>query len=226
MLGEDRQPLVRGIAIVASTCVPALTYLQITGVIGPQAIIGFVAGSVCLLLAICTIGSTAPAEDPIRTRASALVLVLIYPGLLVSYVVRIASLDHTGQVILSFFILIFGADIGGYLAGRLTRSRSLGLLLSPNKTIAGFVGSLLVALLLGISVTRIFPDALSLSTMAALGLGAAVGMATIVGDLVESAFKRAAAVKNSGRVIPGRGGVMDSIDSILFGAPVFYALVA
>ena len=75
-------------------------------------------------------------------------------------------------------------------------------------------------------MTRRVPEALPLGAPAALGVGAAVGAATMAGDLVESAIKRAAAVKHSGRHVPGRGGVMDSIDSILLGAPVFYAMVA
>ena len=226
MLGTDRQPFTTGFAIAASACVPALTYLEITGVLGPQALLGFLAGAACTLLLICTVGSAKPAEEPIRARSSTSVLVLLYPGLLVSYVVRMASLDHSPQVLLAFFILVFGTDSAGYLTGRLTRSRPLGLPVSPNKTIAGFVGSLFMALVLGIAVTRMFPDALPLGAGAALGLGAVVGVATIGGDLVESAIKRAAVVKDSGRHIPGRGGVMDSIDSILFCAPVFYAVVA
>ena len=226
MLGANRSPLATGVAIAASAGVPAVTYLQIAGVVGEHALVGYLAGAAGALLLICTVLSRRPAEEPIRERSSAALLVLLYPGLLVSYVVRMASLDHAGQVLLAFFILVFGTDIAGYLAGRLTRARPCGLPVSPNKTVVGFAGSLFMALILGIGVTRLFPAALPFGVAAALGLGAAVGAATIAGDLVESAIKRAAAVKHSGSHIPGRGGVMDSIDSILLGAPVFYAVVA
>lgn len=220
------RPLARGAAIAASAGVPAVTYLQITGALGPHAMTAYLTGGAGGLLLLGTVPSARPAEEPIRERSSAAVLVLLYPGLLVSYVVRMASLDRAGEVLLAFFILVFGTDIAGYLAGRLTRSRPCGLPVSPNKTVIGFAGSAVMALALGAGVTRLFPEALPLGPVAALGLGAAVGTATIAGDLVESAIKRAAAVKHSGRHIPGRGGVMDSIDSILLGAPVFYAVVA
>lgn len=226
MPGAARPPLTRVAAIAASAGVPAVTYLQITGALGPHAMTAYLAGGAGGLLLLGTVPSARPAEEPIRERSSAAVLVLLYPGLLVSYVVRMASLDRAGEVLLAFFILVFGTDIAGYLAGRLTRARPCGLPVSPNKTVVGFAGSAVMALALGAGVTRLFPEALPLGPVAALGLGAAVGTATIAGDLVESAIKRAAAVKHSGRHVPGRGGVMDSIDSILLGAPVFYAVVA
>lgn len=226
MPGAARPPLTRIAAIAASAGVPAVTYLQITGALGPHAMTAYLAGGAGGLLLLGTVPSARPAEEPIRERSSAAVLVLLYPGLLVSYVVRMASLDRAGEVLLAFFILVFGTDIAGYLAGRLTRARPCGLPVSPNKTVVGFAGSAVMALALGAGVTRLFPEALPLGPVAALGLGAAVGTATIAGDLVESAIKRAAAVKHSGRHVPGRGGVMDSIDSILLGAPVFYAVVA
>ncbi len=226
LLGRNQNKLAAGAAIAASAGVPAVTWLEIAGVLGSHASIGYLTGAACVLLLICTLPSIRPAYEPIRERSSAAVLVLLYPGLLVSYVVRMASLEHAGHVLLAFFILVFGTDVAGYLAGRLTRARPCRLPVSPNKTVVGFAGAWFMALILGIGVTRLFPEALPFSVAAALGLGGAVGIATILGDLVESGIKRAAAVKHSGRHIPGRGGVMDSIDSILLGAPVFYAIVA
>ncbi len=226
MLGANRSRLGDAAAIVASAGVPAVTWLQLAGLAGEQALVAYLAGGAAVVLVVSTVPSRRPASEPLRERAAAAVLVLLYPGLLVSYVVRIASLAHAGEALLAFFILVFGTDIAGYLAGRLSRARPCGLPVSPNKTVAGFAGSLIMALLLGVAVTRLFPLAVPFGVAAALGLGAAVGTATIAGDLVESGLKRAAAVKHSGRHIPGRGGVMDSIDSILLGAPVFYAVVA
>lgn len=225
MLGANRNRIGDGVAIAASAGVPAVTWLQLAGVAGEHALVGYLAGAAAALLLICTVPSRRPAAEPVRERASVAVLVLLYPGLLVSYVVRMASLDHAGQALLAFFILVFGTDIAGYLAGRLTRARPCGLPVSPNKTAAGFAGSLIMALVMGVVVTWLFPQALPFGVAGALGLGAAVGTATIAGDLAESGLKRAAAVKHSGRHIPGRGGLMDSIDSILLGAPVFYAVV-
>ena len=225
LLGHDRKSFVWLLAVILSALMPVLTYLEIIGVVGPHALLGFLAGATCGFLVICTVGSSEPNDEPIRKRVSSSVLVLIYPGLLISYVVRMGSLDHAGKVLLAFFIIVFGIDIAGYLSGRLTRSRPLGLAVSPNKTATGFIGSFLMGVILGFVSTLLFPNALSLSPVAAIGIGAAMSIATMTGDLVESALKRAAAVKHSGRHIPGRGGLMDSIDSILFAAPVFYAAI-
>ncbi len=226
LLPGDRRRLVRAPAIAAAAGAPAVTWLEISGVLGPHALTAYLAGGAGGLLLLGTVPSRRPADEPVRERSSAAVLVLLYPGLLVSYVVRMASLDRAGEVLLAFFILVFGTDIAGYLAGRLTRARPCGLPVSPNKTAVGFAGSMVMALALAVAVTRLFPEALPFGVAGALGVGAAVGAATIAGDLIESALKRAAAVKHSGRHIPGRGGVMDSIDSILLGAPAFYAMVA
>ena len=225
LLGDGQSKIVSGVSIAASSAVPAVLWLQIAGVLGSQALVSYLAGASCVLLLITVLLNKQPAAKPIRERSSAALLLLFYPGLLISYVVRMTSLEHSGQALLAFFILVFGTDISGYLTGRLTGARPSMLPVSPNKTVAGFAGALVMALGLGILVTRIFPEALPFSFMAALGLGGAVGIATILGDLVESGLKRAAGVKNSGNRMPGRGGVMDSIDSILLGAPVFYAIV-
>lgn len=173
------------------------------------------------------------------TNGAANTLLLLYPGLFLSYVVRIGDHPRATALLLLLLCMVFFNDTVAYLAGMLYRSvRSaraakagrewtprLVLPVSPNKTLVGFAAGLLtspVTFLLGI---WLFPAYLDFGVSAAIGVGLAVGAATIAGDLIESALKRSATQKDSGTIIPGRGGILDSIDSVLYAAPVFYYLL-
>jgi phosphatidate cytidylyltransferase len=95
---------------------------------------------------------------------------------------------------------------------------------SPNKSIAGFIGGYAGSIGAGIVAKMLFPDVFAGSVMKMVFLGFMTASAAIVGDIIESIFKRSAGIKDSGNIIPGRGGVLDSIDSILLAAPVFYII--
>ena len=97
---------------------------------------------------------------------------------------------------------------------------------SPNKSLAGFAGGLLGSLLAALISYYLFPRAGIGSLAALLFTGLCVGVTVILGDLVESALKRSAGVKDSSSFIPGRGGILDSFDSLLFSAPLFIALAS
>ncbi len=127
-------------------------------------------------------------------------------------------LDSGRAWLLVGVLAVWAYDTGAYLAGRTWGQRSFMAHISPLKTWEGVAGGLVLAVV----VT-------SLTTWAAGGwlpgapvLGLMVGVAAQVGDLAESMLKRAAGVKDSGRLIPGHGGMLDRIDSILFAAPVVY----
>ena len=93
---------------------------------------------------------------------------------------------------------------------------------SPNKSVAGFAGGYVGCILASLIAQAALPHIFSGSLWKSIVFGVLVASAAIVGDLVESVFKRSAGVKDSGVIMPGRGGVLDSIDSLLFAAPVFY----
>jgi phosphatidate cytidylyltransferase len=99
---------------------------------------------------------------------------------------------------------------------------------SPNKSIAGFIGGFAASILISLGAALVFPGVFQSAKMpvipAALILGLGTGLAAALGDLTESVLKRSAGIKDSGTLIPGRGGVLDSIDSIALAAPVFYCL--
>jgi phosphatidate cytidylyltransferase len=97
---------------------------------------------------------------------------------------------------------------------------------SPNKSIAGFAGGLAASMAIGVGASCFLPAAFAANALPAplvgLLLGLLTGVAACIGDLGESAMKRSAQIKDSGTLMPGRGGILDSIDSICFAAPVYY----
>ena len=135
-----------------------------------------------------------------------------------------ASQPDGHQGLLLALVLVWAADTGAYFAGRYLGgklfARKLAPRISPNKTIEGLLGGLLLSLAVAIA------GALLIGTEAArLPAVAAVAMATVlfsvVGDLFESLLKRHVGVKDSGDLIPGHGGVLDRVDSVLAALPVF-----
>ena len=151
-------------------------------------------------------------------------VVFLYPGLFLAYAIRLSSLPNASILILTFICMVFFNDASAYAAGLAFGSRRGLVAVSPNKSMIGFVVGLLVSPFV-ISMVALIPGSgIPLLPGRLVLLGLIVGIATIMGDLLESAFKRAADVKDSGNVIPGRGGFLDSIDSPIFAAPVFFHL--
>ena len=122
--------------------------------------------------------------------------------------------------LLYFFFIVFAADTGAYLAGRTFGRRKLAPNISPGKTVEGAIGGLTLcaawALTAGIFVFQ--PDGRRIFVL--VGLTLIVAAVSIVGDLTESMFKRVAGLKDSGHILPGHGGILDRVDSILAAAPV------
>ena len=119
--------------------------------------------------------------------------------------------------VLWLLFLVFGADIGAFFAGRRFGRLKLAPRVSPNKTWEGFVGAMLAVAVVAGCAAVAFREPL----VAAVGFGCAVGLFSIVGDLTESMFKRAAGLKDSSALLPGHGGILDRIDSVTAAAPLF-----
>jgi phosphatidate cytidylyltransferase len=156
-------------------------------------------------------------------RSGSLILSIVYPALFMSFLIRFAEFPSALQVMLLFLILNFANDTFSYIAGRIFGSRSKRLFaVSPNKTLVGYIGGFTGSLLLGSLFAFFFPEIFSASWSLRLLFFFLTALFADMGDLVESAFKREAGKKDSGSFIPGRGGMLDSIDSLLFSAPFFY----
>lgn len=125
------------------------------------------------------------------------------------------------HLVLAVLLLVWGADTGAYFVGKAIGKNKLIPRVSPGKTREGLLGGMAVCALLGALGAYLVPG-LSLST--ALILALVTGLASALGDLTESMFKRAADIKDSGRLLPGHGGVLDRIDSVTAAMPVFALL--
>lgn len=160
------------------------------------------------------------------SRAGANALYLLYPGALSSAMIAILGAPRSAGLLLVWFaFMVFGNDSMAWLAG-VTLGRHRGIFaVSPNKslegTIAGIAGSVVAALLGPVLMPALVPP----NPLLLSGLGLAVGIIVVAGDLLESALKRSAGVKDSGTIVPGRGGMLDSFDSLLLSAPVFAAFL-
>ena len=163
-----------------------------------------------------------PFEKSIQRVCSA-VFMIFYPGLFLSFISVMTRWSSASNIIAIFLLMVFLCDSLAWLFGVLFGKGNRGFVpASPNKSIVGFIGGLIAATAAGWLAFELFPSAFGKSLGGSLLTGLCTGLAAIVGDLIESIFKRSAEVKDSGALILGRGGILDSIDSILLAAPVFY----
>lgn len=125
--------------------------------------------------------------------------------------------DNYSYVVLLVFALVWANDTFAYLSGMLLGKHKLFERITPKKTWEGFIGGALAVVIISWAV---FPYSGFDSLFFWLVLGAVISLVSVFGDFVESMFKRAAGLKDSGNIIPGHGGILDRIDSILFVFPV------
>jgi phosphatidate cytidylyltransferase len=236
------------LALVATVELGLYEYFQISRQAGLQGVpaLGYAAGAliclaqvvelrrpgalliVVLLLLLLTAFALLWASDlrEYLGGLAATIFGVLYVGLALSCVVPLRFSDPAsgrGPIFL-LFLAIWAGDIVAYLVGRSVGRRPLWPRISPKKTvegaIAGFVGSLLAAWV----YAHYFWQTADSKTV--ILLASLVAVAGQVGDLVESAMKRGANLKDSGTILPGHGGLLDRIDSLLFGAPALWLALA
>jgi len=169
-------------------------------------------------VAALTLGTKRPLVEALPAAgmsASGLILVA-FP---LSFAVRLHGTGREGTVLLLFALVItWAGDSAAYFVGRSIGKHALAPHLSPKKTwegtVASLLGSMIVALVFARFVTVPLPHLLA---MAAVG-----NVAAQVGDLLESAYKRSAGIKDSGSILPGHGGVLDRIDALILAIPVVW----
>ena len=144
----------------------------------------------------------------------------LYTGGLLSFGPLLRELDQGVEWVLFFLVVIFATDICAFLMGQAAGRRPLAKSISPSKTWEGAIGGVMGAAVA--SVVAASGLGLDISPIQAVGLGALISVVGETGDLVESQLKRLAGVKNSGWMVPGHGGVLDRIDSIVFNLVVVY----
>jgi phosphatidate cytidylyltransferase len=221
-----------GVAVLGGMLLPAAAYAEnawpaVSARLGGFLLLALVAVAGFLVM-VAALAAARERERlvSILPMVAATTLAALYPALGIAFVVKLGSSPGAQWVFLAFFVAVFGNDTAAYVAGTLARGRtSLGLAVSPSKTAIGYASGLAASVVAVALLSRLFPTELGFSTFAAVIAGVAVGVVAPAGDLLESALKRSAQVKDSGRVIPGRGGLLDSIDSLLPTAPLFYYIV-
>lgn len=178
-----------------------------------------------LMLSISTKVSHKDFSNNIAFISSSL-FAIIYPGYFISYIIRFSEFENASLVISFFILIIFMNDSGAWLLGVLFGKNNRGIVkVSKNKSIMGFLGGTIgTFIFLGIARYQI-PGLSTMPIHIYIILSMIISTVTITGDLVESAIKRSSNVKDSGNVIMGRGGLLDSIDSLLLAAPFFYYII-
>ena len=125
--------------------------------------------------------------------------------------------------VLYFIVVTKFSDTGAYAVGSLIGKHKMIPRISPGKTWEGFGGAILVATLASFLFYKLSGDKLAgMTALHAVILGIVLSISAVVGDLIESIFKREAGVKDSGKSFPGIGGILDLLDSLLFNAPIMY----
>jgi phosphatidate cytidylyltransferase len=228
-IGAGSVPL-WGHGVLFSAAIPLFTYARQAGLWVPEVNLVML-----LVLELLTVALVARGSNGKPLEAVGITLLgVFYTGGMMSFAFAlryhpyaVGTAAGTALVALPF-VLTWGTDIGGYMFGRLIGGKKLMPAVSPGKTVAGAVGGLVLAMLVAIVYERF-----ALRPAAQLGMllqgvvlyALVVSVAAQVGDLVESMLKREAGVKDSSHLIPGHGGMLDRIDSLLFTLPVSYALL-
>lgn len=171
-------------------------------------------------------------EKPGRTMAKigGTVLAVGYVGVLGTFTIQMRWFDGPHQGIMALVYLIAtakGADTGAYALGRIAGKHKLWPSLSPKKTVEGAVGGLILSVIFALVVAAIARYLVKIPTfdwLQAAGFGLLVGTVAQLGDLMESMIKRDCERKDASAIVPGFGGVLDVIDSLIFAGPIAYAV--
>jgi phosphatidate cytidylyltransferase len=157
-------------------------------------------------------GMTAGTAGYVRD-ASAAALMCAYPALIAGFVpLLLVEDDGSGRVVI-FIAVTVSSDIGGYIAGVLFGRHRMSPVISPKKTWEGFAGSAVACVVCGALLVRFLIDG---ELWQGAILGAVVVVFATLGDLIESVIKRDLGIKDMGNLLPGHGGLMDRLDSLLF----------
>ena len=166
-------------------------------------------------------------NDKVWEQVGWMTVGLVYPGVIMSYFVPLreafsATLNEVEHFYIPFslLIMVWAIDTFAFTFGKLFGKRPLAPVISPKKTwegaIGGFLGGLVALIVMKFTMLKF------LSWMDVIALGCIVGVASQVGDLVQSRLKRIVGVKDSGKFLPGHGGILDRIDGLILVVPLYY----
>ena len=160
------------------------------------------------------------------------IFIFLYCGFFFTFVSKMTLFPHATYYIAFFLLFVFMCDSLAWFFGVLFGKNNKGLIkASPNKSVAGFLGGIFGSVLVGLFGYYLVPTYCGVvifegAIWKVIVTGIIMGLSAIIGDLTESVLKRSSEVKDSGNLIPGRGGMLDCVDSIVFSAPIYYWLVS
>src|SRR6266498_633955 len=209
------------------------TFLNLTGKIGTPSDVGgparvndFEVGFIILfVLGLCVRQFFSKSNTAGILAISTTLFGLMYVPWLLNFIQKINFFPKVdGHYYLLYFMLITKfRDTGAYSVGSLIGKHKMIPRISPGKTWEGFAGAIVVSTLASLIFTHFLGDKMhGMNWKHAIILGIILSVSAVVGDLIESLFKREAGVKDSGHFFPGIGGILDLLDSILFNAPIMY----
>ena len=161
-------------------------------------------------------------QDAIRDIAGG-IFVTAYVPLLASFSSLLLAAPDGAERVFVFMIVTISSDIGGYAVGVVAGRHPLAPSVSPKKSWEGAAGSAVACVIAGVATVTLI---LGGHWWVGVVVGLAVVVSATVGDLTESTIKRDLGIKDMGSILPGHGGLMDRLDSLLFSAPVVWALLA
>jgi phosphatidate cytidylyltransferase len=153
---------------------------------------------------------------------------ILYMGWMVGHYVMLRQLDHGRELVILALFATFACDTSAYFVGRAWGKHHMTPTVSPHKTWEGAAGGFAAAVAAAVALRFLLnlgDWSLPLSYLEAVGVGCLIGVVAQLGDLVESLLKRRAGVKDSGNLLPGHGGVLDRIDSLVFTGVIVYYFV-
>jgi phosphatidate cytidylyltransferase len=166
-------------------------------------------------------------EGSFKTITKFLILLgyLIFPFVMTNYI-AMGVKGYNPKILVSILILIWSNDTFAYLVGKNFGKTKLLPLVSPKKTVEGFIGGVVFTIISGILLAKFYIGANILYIWIIIAI--IVSVFSTLGDLIESKFKRIAGIKDSGKIMPGHGGILDRLDSVIFVIPfinLFYLIL-
>lgn len=207
----------RGIKVTKE---PILLALPVVGFVAYQVgAVGHLIVIAALVLLVLAFRLRFGVEGYVRD-VSASMLVIVYLPLMLGFAIITLGAENGAARIAAFILLTVGNDVGGYIAGVLFGRHPMYAAVSPKKSWEGFAGSVVLQVIIGVLV---FTQLLDGQWWQGVVVGLAMTFSATIGDFIESAIKRDLGVKDMGDIIPGHGGIMDRLDSIIPNAFISWA---
>jgi phosphatidate cytidylyltransferase len=157
----------------------------------------------------------------VLSKYSYLLGYIILPFVLITKI-PFGSAGYNPKIMISIFLLIWTNDTFAYIVGKSIGRTKLFESVSPKKTIEGFLGGIIFAIIVSYFISKYYIEIKNSNIYIWIVTAIMVGVFGTIGDLVESKFKRIAGKKDSGKIMPGHGGILDRLDSVIFVAPIIY----